>query len=131
EGVGAASIAQQQRVALGIVAGAFRRFQHLDQPAIRVAAAPGRNALGQDRASGIAADVDHLGPGIRLLEMIGERDRIELAYRVIAAEDTARILPGDRRAGLDLRPRDVRINAAAVTTLGDEVIDSALAFFVA
>ena len=43
----------------------------------------------------------------------------------------ARILPGDRRAGLDLRPRDLRPVAAAVAALGDEVVDAALAVGVA
>ena len=43
----------------------------------------------------------------------------------------ARIFPGDRRAGLDLRPRDLRARAAAVAALGDEVVDAALAFGVA
>src|SRR5207244_6478826 len=35
------------------------------------------------------------------------------------------ILPGDRRSGLDLRPRDFRVRLAAIAALGDEVIDSA------
>src|SRR5262249_57705815 len=43
----------------------------------------------------------------------------------------ARILPGDGRAGLHLRPGDLRIDALALATLGDEVVDPALAFLVA
>src|SRR4030095_11016281 len=41
------------------------------------------------------------------------------------------IFPGNRRAGLDLRPRDLRIHAAACTALGHEVINSALAGLIA
>ena len=41
------------------------------------------------------------------------------------------ILPGDRRAGLDLRPRDLRVLAAAIAALGHEVVDAAFALAVA
>ena len=58
-------------------------------------------------------------------------DRVELAHRVVALQDAARVLPGDRRAGLDLRPRDLRALAAARAALGDEVVDAAAAFLVA
>src|SRR3712207_8148360 len=40
--------------------------------------------------------------------------RVELAHRVVALQDAARVLPGDRRAGLDLRPGDLRVLAGAL-----------------
>src|SRR5207249_2273708 len=63
--------------------------------------------------------------------MVSERDRVELAHRVVTLQYDARVLPRDRRAGLHLRPRNLRIGLAAVTTLGDEVVYAALAFLVA
>src|SRR5207253_3038886 len=84
-----------------------------------------------DRRPGILADMEHLGSGIGLLAIVGNRHRIELADRVIAFENAARIFPGDRRAGLDLRPRDLGARAAAGTALGDEIVDAAAAFGIA
>ena len=63
--------------------------------------------------------------------VVGDGDRVELAHRVVALEDTARVLPGDRRAGLDLRPRDLRVHAPAGAALGDEIENAALAVLVA
>ncbi len=77
------------------------------------------------------ADMDHLGAGIGLLAVVGHRDRIELADAVVAMQHAGRILPGDRRAGLHLRPGDLAARAAAGAALGDEVVDAAAAFRVA
>ena len=76
-------------------------------------------------------DVDHLRAGVGLLAVVGERHRVELADRVVALEDAARVLPGDRRARLDLGPGDLRAPAEAAAALGDEVVDAALAVLVA
>ena len=59
----------------------------------------------------VATDVDHLRAGVGLLVVGGDRHRVELADRVVALEDHARVLPGDRRAGLDLGPGDLRPGA--------------------
>ena len=83
------------------------------QAAVGVLAVAGGDALRDDRAARVLADVDHLRAGVGLLAVVGERDRVELADRVVALQDAARVLPGDRRAGLDLRPRDLRALAAA------------------
>src|SRR5258705_11779053 len=58
-------------------------------------------------------------------------DRVEFAAAVVAAQDAGRVLPGDRRAGFDLRPGDLGAVATAVATLGDEVVDPTLSFLVA
>ena len=76
-------------------------------------------------------EVDHLRPGVGLLPVVGRRNGVELADRVVALKDAARILPRDGRAGLHLRPRDLRVHAQALATLGDEVVDAALAVLVA
>src|SRR6476660_2345094 len=126
-GVRAAAVADQQRVALRVVACALRPRLHPNEPAIGILAAPGRNALRDDRRTRVAPDMDHLGAGVGLLAGVGDRDRIEFAARLVAFEDAARIFPGDRRAGLDLSPRDLRARAAASAALCHEIVDAALA----
>src|SRR5205809_744337 len=64
--VGAAAVADQQRVALRVVPRVGRARQDADQPAIGVAGAAGRDALGDDGAARIAPDMDHLGAGVGL-----------------------------------------------------------------
>src|SRR3546814_11859698 len=63
--------------------------------------------------------------------MMGEGDRIEFADRGIAAQDAARIFPGHRRAGLDLRPRALARHTTTIAAFGDEVVDAADAVLVA
>src|SRR5690606_27476912 len=122
--VGAALLADQQRVALGVVARAVRPGKHLHQAAVGVLAVAGTDALGDDRALGALADVDHLGAGVGLLAVVGERHRVELAGGVVAGEHAGRVLPGDSRAGLDLGPVDPAACAAALAALGHEVVDA-------
>ena len=56
---------------------------------------------------------------------------MELAARIVAAQNYARVLPGDGRSGLNLRPGDVRALARTQASLGDEVVDATPAAFVA
>src|SRR6202008_2433644 len=118
ERVRAALVAHQQRIALGEVARVDRARQHLHQAAIAVLAVTGGNPFRDDRAAGVAADVDHLRAGVRLLVVVRDRDGVELAHRVVTRENAARILPGDRGAGLDLGPADARVRAATFAALG-------------
>src|ERR1700704_5815522 len=62
---------------------------------------------------------------------VGDGDRVELPARAVAAQDAAWIFPGNGRAGLDLRPGDVRVLATAIATLGDKIVNAALAVLVA
>src|SRR5690606_40548590 len=66
EGVGAAALADQQAVALGVVARAVGVAVHLHQAAVGVLATAGADALGDDLGLGALADVDHLGAGVGL-----------------------------------------------------------------
>src|SRR5690606_18989076 len=131
EGVRAALLADQQRVALGEVARALGVAVHLDQAAVGVLAASGADALADDLALGALAHVDHLGAGVGLLGVVGERHGIELADRVVAQQDARRVLPGDGRAGFHLGPDDLAARTAALRPLGDEVVDPAHAILVA
>src|SRR6185437_3822625 len=131
ERVRAAALADQQRVALGVVARALGALLHLHQAAVAIVALAGADALGDDLRLGVLADVDHLGAGVGLLVMMGQRHRVELAHRTVAAQYHAGVLPGDRRAGFHLGPADLAVVAAAVATLGDQVVYAAHAVLVA
>ena len=131
EGVRAALVAEQQGIALGEVAGVGRTFHHFHLAAIAVLAAPGADALADDGAAGVLADVNHLRAGVGLLAVVRQRDGVEFALRIVAEQNAARIFPGDGGAGLDLRPGNLRVRAFAEAALGDEVVDAALAVLVA
>src|SRR5437762_2927770 len=89
-----------------------------------------RNSLRHDRAAGVLAEVDHLGSGIRLLIVVGQSYRVELAHRVVALQNATGIFPGDGGAGLNLCPGNLGVDAAATPALGHKVVDSALSLLV-
>src|SRR5688572_27337449 len=131
ERMSTALIAKQQRVALGVITRFGSTFHDFYQSPISVLPVSRGDALRNDRALGIFPDVDHLGAGIRLLVIVGERDRIKLSDRVVALQNAAWIFPRNRRAGLYLRPRNFRVDSQALCPLGDKIIDPALAVPVA
>src|SRR6185369_8701822 len=131
EGIRAALVADQHGIALRIVARTFGLRADLHETAVAVVRHTGRDAFADDGAAGVLPDVDHLGPGVGLLMMIGQRDRIELADRVVTEQHTGRIFPGDRRTGFNLGPGDLGVDALAQAALGDEVVDLADAVLVA
>src|SRR5271163_967288 len=131
KGVSRAFRPHQQRVALGEIARARGARQYFDQAAVGILGMTGRDALGHYRALGIAADVDHFGAGIGLLIIVGDGNGIELADRVLALQDAARVFPGNGGSGFHLGPGDLRIAPAALAALGDEIVDAAQAVFIA
>ena len=80
----AASIPDQHRVALGVVPGPVSAGHHLHQTPIAILASAGGDPLRNNRAFGIPADVDHLGPGIGLLPPVDHRHGVELPNRTVA-----------------------------------------------
>src|SRR4051812_42227449 len=104
EGVGTALVADQKRVALRVIPRSLSALQDLYLATVRVLPMSGGDTLRNNRAAGILADVDHLRAGIGLLIVVGQRNGIELAYRVIALQNAAGILPGNRGPGFNLRP---------------------------
>src|ERR1017187_717793 len=129
--MGAALIANQQRIAIGEVARVGRLAMRRHQPAIGVVGFARRDALGNDAAGGVLAEVNHLGAAVDLLVAVRDRDRVKFTPGIIAAQDAAWIFPGDGRTGLDLGPGNLGILAAAVAALGNEVEDTAFAVGVA
>ncbi len=128
--MGPTFVANQQAVALGIVARVFRLGVHRHQTTIGVLRLACRNPFRHDARFCVAPQVDHLGAGIRLLVIVRDGDRIELALAFGAAQDTAGVFPGDRRAGFDLGPHDFRPITAAIGAFRHEVIDAANAVFI-
>ena len=109
EGVRAALVADQQRVALGVVARAVRLRAHLDQAAVALFWPwPARDALGDDRATSCSCRCGSSSCRYRPAAVVRHGDGVELADGVVALQDAARVLPGDGGAGLDLGPGDLR-----------------------
>ena len=128
--VGAAFVADKKRVTLREIAGVFGRGLHVHEPAIAVLRPACGDSLRDDGRTASLADMDHLGAGVGLLHVVGQRDGIEFADAVLAAKHAGRVFPGDGGTGLDLRPGDLRPVAAADAALGDEIVDPALAVLV-
>src|SRR5438552_1538924 len=121
----------QEGVALGVVPGVRRALVDLYATAVGVPSVPGGDALRDDRAPGVLPDMQHLRARVGLLVVVRERHGVELTYGVVALQDAARVLPGDRGTGLDLGPRDLRVHTEALPPLRDEVVDPALPLLVA
>src|SRR5262249_41736302 len=100
-GVGAAFRADEQRVALGVIARVLSLRVRADQAAIGVLRDAGTDAFGDDARAGVFAQVHHLGAGVGLLVVVGDGDREEFAHRVLAAQDAAWVFPRDRGTGFD------------------------------
>src|SRR5579883_115144 len=111
--VAAAVGPDQEAVAPRVVARVLGALLHAYQAAIGVLPVPERNALRDDGRARVAADVHHLGAGIRLLPVVGHGDRIEGAHRTVALQQHARVFPRDRRTGLHLCPGDARTRTPA------------------
>src|SRR5690348_11961093 len=129
--VRAAFIADQKRTALRVIARALRVLENLHLAAIRVLAKACGNSLRDDGAARVVPDVYHRRAGVGLLAIVGQGDGIAVADGVVALQNAARIFPGDRGAGFDLRPGNFRIDSGALAALGDEIVDPATAFLVA
>src|SRR5204863_7698821 len=121
----------QEGVALGVVPGVRRTLVDLYATAVGVPSVPGGDALRDDRAPGVLPDMQHLRARVGLLVVVRERYGVELTYGVVALQDAARVLPGDRGAGLDLGRGELRVHAEALPPLRDEVVDPALPLLVA
>src|SRR5512144_50633 len=100
----AALIPDEQRIAVREIARALGLAVCGHQPAIGIVRFARSDTLGDDTAHRVLPEMEHLGAAVDLLAAVRNGDRIELATRVVAAQDAARILPGDSRAGLDLGP---------------------------
>src|ERR1700730_2971013 len=95
EGMGAALITDEKRVALGVVACSPGVLQYLHLPSVGVLPVACRDTLRDDRAARVVPDVNHLGAGVGLLIIVCKGYQIELAHRILTLQNAAWILPGD------------------------------------
>src|SRR5579872_6018092 len=122
--MGAAFVANQQGIAVREVARSGRQSVHGHLPPIGVLRLAGRDALRDNAARRVAAEMNHLRAAVDLLMAVRNRDRIEFAARGLSAQYAGWIFPGDCGASLNLRPGDFRPGAAAIAPLGHEIIDA-------
>ena len=73
----------------------------------------------------------HLCTRVGLLPAVGDSYGVKLPDSSLAGQNTRWILPGDGRTGFHLRPRQLRIVAAAQPAFGHEVEHAAAAFVIA
>src|SRR4029453_553395 len=99
-----ALVADEERIAVGEIARAFGFAMCRHEAAVGIVGFPRGDALGDYAAHGVLAEMQHLGAAIDLLVTVRDGNRIELAARIVATQDAARIFPGDCRAGLHLGP---------------------------
>ena len=130
EGMRSTITAQQQRVAGTVVAGIIGIGCSTNQTTIGVLAMTSRDTLRDDGTLGILTHVNHLGTGIGLLIVVGNSYAVELSYRVVATQDTGRILPGNRRTRLYLSPAQLRVHTTQVTSLGYQIQHATLTMFI-
>ena len=78
ESVCAAFIAQEQRVALAVVACVGGVGSDLDESAVGILTMPRADTLAHDTRAGILAKVNHLRARVRLLVVVGYRHGVEL-----------------------------------------------------
>lgn len=129
EGVGAALLADEHGVALGVVTGSYCFGSDVDEAAVGILGAVCGDAFRDDCGACIFSDVDHFGSGIGLHGSCCEGHGVELADRVVALEDAAGVFPGNGGSGFDLGPGDLGVISEAFAPFCDEVIDAALSCF--
>src|SRR4051812_37335578 len=121
-GVGAADRVDEQRVALDVGLAVVAARLHLHQPAVRRAATAACDGLADDRARGVRRGVHHLGAGVLVLALAGERNRQRLAAGVLADHPDGGVLHRDLRPDVAVDPLHRRA-LVCDRALGDEVVD--------
>ena len=127
ERVGGALSANEHAIALGVVAGACSGLADAHFATVGVAGAVRTDALRNDRALGVLADVDHLRAGVCLHVTVREGHAVEFTDGIVALQDAARVLPRDGGTRFDLSPADAAVLARALAALGDKVVHTACA----
>src|SRR4051812_25087922 len=120
--VRAALLVEQQRVADDLRLRAVRALGDLEQTAVRRAPAVLGDRLGEDVRGRVRRGVDDLAAGVLVLAVAGERDRQDLAVRLLAHEVDARVLHRELRAEVAVDPLDRRA-LLGDRALGHEVVD--------
>ena len=130
EGMCTTLVAHQQRITLAEVSGIFSTSAYANKTSVAVVALTGTDAFRDDGTLGVFTQVNHLGSGICLLELVRYCNAVELTYAIVSFEDTRRIFPSHCRTSFDLRPADFGI-ALTDAALGYKVEDTTFSFGIA
>ena len=90
------AVGEQEAIALRVVAGILCIGADVDEPAVAILTLPSADTFETIRLRVFFPEVDHLRPGVGLLEVIRDSDGVEFGYGVISLEHTAGVLPRDR-----------------------------------
>src|SRR5690606_23770485 len=126
-----AAITYQHGITLGEVSGIGGLGSYLYQATVAVLAVTGRNAFGNNPASGVGANMVHFGTGIGYLLSFGHRHTVKLSVTIIAHQNHTRVFPGNGRSCFYLGPRNMGIFSFTNAALGNKVVHSAFSFFIA
>src|SRR5438270_1105687 len=121
-GVGARVFVEEQRVAHDLRARLGGALRDLQQAAVAGPPAVLRDRLGEDVRRGPRSGVDDLPARVLVLAVAGERDREDLAVRLLAEEIYRRILHGQLRTEVAINPLNGRM-LLGDRALRDEVVD--------
>src|ERR1700720_729201 len=122
----AAAVPDQQRIALGKIAGLIGFGPYLHQSTIAVIPLSGRNTFGDNTAPGITAYMVHFSTGIGNLFVTRYGNGIKFTGGMIPLQDHTGVFPGNGRAGLYLCPGDLGMCPFADPPFGDKIIDPPL-----
>ena len=121
-GVAAADRIDQQRIALHAGTRAVRALVDLDQAAVGSPPAAAGHGLGHDVARRVGRQVQHLGAGVLMLALAGERHREHLTLGVLAGHPHRRVFHCDLGADVAVDPLHGRARLGA-GPLGHQVVD--------
>src|SRR6202034_4944545 len=121
-GVAAADRIHQQRITFHAGARPVRALVHLDQAAVGGATTAACDRLGHDVARRVWRQVQHLGAGVLVLALAGERDRKHLALGVFAGHPDRRVFHGDLGSNVAVDPFHGGAGFSP-GPLGDQVVD--------
>ena len=124
-----ALVPHQQRIALREIPCIFCPAVDLYQASVTVLRFSSGDAFGDDGAFGVFTQMDHFGPRICLLKIVGHRDGIKLSYRIVSFQYARRIFPRHSRTGLYLRPGNFCIGLAN-PSFSHKIKNPSLTFFV-
>ena len=95
EGMCTAAVGEQEAIALRVVACILRIRPDIDQATVAILTLASTNPLGDDAATSVLPEVNHLRTRVGLLEVVRDSHGVEFSYRVIAFEYAAGVLPRD------------------------------------
>ena len=110
----------EEGVAFGVIFAVFEMLRHVHEPAVSGTTGADRDRFGNDVAGGFIRPVDHLGPGILVLTVAGQRDRKHFAPRFPPFQNDPGIFHGQARTNIAVDPFNLGF-LVGQPPFGDEV----------